>query len=492
MMNLLSNLLGSQPAPRPPAAISAGGEVLRSVNIEPLKRELKSACTSLRAIQDAGVPDAQAAEQQQPYIVALNSFIAQRGFTPDHFELALRGIVQHESHFPVWMNHFRDMGLAILTQNIPLTAAVVPVAQNDPTTTLQPTPMAQPDNVWGGAPAQVVSRPQPPEAKPVAKVNNPQSTMSQLQQATQPRPTPVAQAQITKTAPSAVVQSPADDLACHPDFYNDEVAIAEMANSALTTHCSQLIFGDRKTGRTSLVKILLSLMFSKQQNLSCRIVTTQTENFLGLQASTNVVHYATGAAGDMISKAVTPIDEVYNCMVRRLQAQEGRLVQSKRPKKYAPFVLVLDCWSILYDNWRSLSAPDRKKFNASDLVAKLKAIIQQGSTVGIMAIVCGCSHSAGELGLTGATIASMALTATCLTSNQTGGVVAFQKLISDKNFLTDSSRKALRRLLSKGLQLNTGLIVTLSGVPRMFFYGDFSEVVDRQQVNYAGLLAEQE
>lgn len=502
MQNFLSNWLqkpGTNPA-------NPGG--FNAVSLEPLKKEIRSACNKIannqKEAKQMGIPDAQLIESELAIVSSLERFITQRSYNANHFEAALQQVVTQDDHFTLWMNHFRKRGLGILggQREQP---ALAPAQFTEPSTTLQPERMAQPvqPDAWGQAEPVVAVQPVQPaaerstvEPKPRG-MDNPQSTMAQLTRPVKPvvvpQPAqPVQSAAITTAQPSEVATVDPGELVCHPDFYDDDVAIAEMANSALTSSCSQLVFGDRRTGRSTLVKTLLSLMFSKKRDLSCRVVTTQTENYLGLQASTNVVHYATGAASDMVVKANPPIKEVYDAMVKRLNDQESRLVSNKRPKKYAPFVLVLDCWSIIYDNWKSLTAADRKSKKVNDMVAQLKAIIQQGSTVGIMAILCGCSHSPTELGLTAATLASMALTATCLTTNQTGGVVAFQKILNDKNFLTEASRRALRKLLSKGLQLNTGLIVTFSGVPRMFFYGDFSDVIDNQRVEYAGLLMEKQ
>ena len=383
----------------------------------------------------------------KPVIVdGLNQIIANEKYTVEQFIEALSSVCRNPQDTNTWLEQFKAAGLDVLN---PAADSQETVLQGG-STTLQPTPVMDGRHIERRPAAQ----------KAAVTTSKPQSQSLSLS------------SQVTSEV--------------HAGYYDSKSGIKEIAR----TRVSQLLVGDRGTGKTTMVKLMLSALMNVNPALSCRIISTEPTTFLGLERTQGIVAFAMGEAEEMLPIATAKIQEVYQKMMARLRARAEALRTDQPPKRYEPFLLIIDSWSVIKSNLDNLYKDQKVKSGSLNTLSQLRAIIQQGSTVNIVAILVVESHDSKSIGLPLSVIRSMAIVGFCRVAGQEGGVCAFQDLISDRKLLSEEGRKDMKALFREGVRSGRSLVAPLCGTPRIFVYEDYSQLVDRRQVQYGGLLSE--
>ena len=259
-------------------------------------------------------------------------------------------------------------------------------------------------------------------------------------------------------------------------FYSGNLIAELVANSAF----SAIVFGERRSGTSAILRAVLYDQISKASNTLLDILDLHSGEWGGLEHiklpdDSQLVSYLTLSRQADIEALAKKLAAVAAEVRRRqtIQRQQGLSLSAHAPP--APYLFLIDGLSEVQGalpGWRT----DRRSKDptVSQAASHLRIVLSHGPAVGVSCVATARDHSSSLCDAT-ALGETRLLFLGRVSSGRNGGYRAIDSAIEDKALLpAPHDRTRYREALAIVKQLAQPVVFTPNGSPRLGQLGDFS------------------
>jgi hypothetical protein len=258
-------------------------------------------------------------------------------------------------------------------------------------------------------------------------------------------------------------------------FYSGNLIAELVANSAY----SALVFGERRSGASSILRALLYDQIAKSGQTILDILDLHNGEWGGLEDirltdGSQIVSYHGLSAQADIEAVANKLAAVATEVKRRQRQQRSSTLSLSEKETPAPYLFLIDGLSELHGALPGWSGDRRSKDPVfSRAASSLRTLLCHGPAVGVSCVASAREHSsclcdAVALGETKLLFLGR------VSAGRNGGYRAIDRAIEDKDLIpSPHDRSRYREALSVVKRLVQPVVFTPNGIPRLGHLGDF-------------------